>query len=217
MVHCLFERSNTFRDAFLRAGYEAKSYDIVAGADEICDILREINRYENLQYSIFNNINENDIVMAFFPCTYFSTKNSLWARGESYSQRKWNVLAIIDYAKKNNINRSKYYISLCNLVKIAFIKNFQLIVENPGHDNYLTKYFPRVYEKIDIKDRSKFGDDLKKRTQFLFFNCSPEFRLFNQNESKYNKTIEKTFVFDRSRIKSEFADFFVNTFVPRPL
>ena len=44
VVHCLFEQSGTFKNAFKKLGLEAKDYDIVfnENTDVVCDIFNEI-------------------------------------------------------------------------------------------------------------------------------------------------------------------------------
>lgn len=216
MVHCLFERSNTFRDALRRAGYNAISYDIEKEADIIVDIFREIVNWQLERSSIFDKMQENEIVFAFFPCTYFSNQSCLNSRGDSWSMKNWSVLQKTNYAIKLATKRAAYFIFLNNLIQIAYAKNLKLIVENPAHDNYLNRYLPRVYEKIAIRNRAKYGDKFEKPTMFLFFNCAPAFNLLQENNKKIEKRIDKTYGFERSRLEPEFADFFIQSFIPRP-
>ena len=216
MVHCLFERSNTFRDAFHRAGYTAISYDIEKEADIIVDIFREIENWQLERSSIFDKMKENEIVIAFFPCTYFSTQNNLNSCGVSEGMKNWNVLQKTNYAIKLAKKRVEYFTYLNILIQIAYTKNLKLIVENPAHDNYINRYLPRVYEKIEIRNRAKYGDKFKKPTMFLFFNCEPEFNLLQENDKKIEKRLYNTYGFERSRIETEFANFFIQSFIPRP-
>ena len=112
--HCLFEQSGTFKDNFLKLGFEAYDYDIenkFNKTDFIIDIFKEIELAYNGWESIFDNmIGEN--VFAFFPCTRFETQILLWFKGESYAQKKWSLKQKLDYNIKlhNELNNLYIYI-----------------------------------------------------------------------------------------------------------
>ena len=100
-VHCLFEQSGTFKNKFKEFEIQAIDYDIenqFNQTDVIIDIFNEIEVCYNGGASIFNDFNEEDIIMAFFPCTRFENQIALWFRGDSVSQKKWSLsekLAIV--------------------------------------------------------------------------------------------------------------------------
>ena len=75
MVHCFFEQSGTFKREFDKLGIHAEDYDIqneYAQTDHVMDLFTEIEKAYAGQQSIFDHIGRNDLVMAFFPCIYFS-------------------------------------------------------------------------------------------------------------------------------------------------
>lgn len=76
-AHCLFEQSGTFKNEFIKLGIHAEDYDIqneFGETDHVIDLFDEIrNGFEN-KPSIFDRIEKDDIVLAFFPCTGLKRK-----------------------------------------------------------------------------------------------------------------------------------------------
>lgn len=217
-VHCLFEQSGTFKNAFRKLGYTAYDYDIekTDNVNYCSNLLDEImNKYIGVKSEIFDNIKENDLIMAFYPCTYFSDQSMLNSRGDSYSMKEWDLEKKLCNSIQLMDSREYYYKCLCLLCIIAIKKKVKLIIENPeGKCNFLKQFFP-VKNKIVIKDRRVYGDVFKKRTQFFFINCEPEFNLINEfaiNE-KETKVIEKEHGFERSKITPAFAENFIKAFI----
>lgn len=217
-VHCLFEQSGTFKKAFKELGYNAIDYDInkTKNVDVVTNLFYQIY-LENTEdkESIFNGINQDDLVIAFFPCTYFSDQSQLLSRGDNYGQKEWSEKQKLEYSMKQMQERQGYYSNLCNLCLIAIKKGFKLIIENPyGKINFLKQYFP-IKPKVIIMNRQKMGDSYKKPTQFFFINCNPEFNLQNEYslENKVAKRIEDNKGIKRSIISSDFAKNFIKDFI----
>lgn len=217
-VHCLFEQSGTFKNAFKKLGYKAFDYDInkTVNVDFMTNLFYQIS-WENTKdkQSVFNDISKGDIVFAFFPCTYFSDQSQLLSRGDNFGQKEWSIEKKLEYSMQQMQNRQKYYTNLCSLCLIAIKKGFKLIIENPyGRVNFLKQFFP-IKPGLIIKDRRVMGDFYKKPTQFFFVNCKPEFKLhgecFSTMESK--RAIEKTYGFERSVISPAFAENFIKTYI----
>lgn len=217
-VHCLFEQSGTFKNAFKKLGYKAFDYDInkTVNVDFMTNLFCQIS-WENTKgkQSVFNDISKGDLVLAFFPCTYFSDQSQLLSRGDNFGQKEWSIEKKLEYSMQQMQNRQKYYANLCNLCLIAIKKGFKLIIENPyGRVNFLKQFFP-IKPGLIIKDRRTMGDFYKKPTQFFFVNCEPEFKLhgecFSTMESK--RTIERTHGFERSIISPAFAENFIKTYI----
>lgn len=217
-VHCLFEQSGTFKKAFKELGYNAIDYDInkTENVDVVTNLFYQIY-LENTEdkESIFNGINQDDLVIAFFPCTYFSDQSQLLSRGDNYGQKEWSEKQKLEYSMKQMQERQGYYSNLCNLCLIAIKKGFKLIIENPyGKINFLKQYFP-IKPKAIIMNRQKMGDFYKKPTQFFFINCNPEFNLQNEYslENKVAKRIEDNKGIERSIISPAFAKNFIKDFI----
>lgn len=173
-AHCMFEQSGTFKNEFIKLGIPAVDYDIqnnFGETDHVIDLFNEINKaYEN-ENSVFDSIDKDDLIIAFFPCTYFETMQMLYYTGDSKNitktgKEKFDI--IIDRIN----NREKFLILLYKLVAIAEIRNLKLIIENPATEpNYLL--FPQVfYRKPTFIDRNRMlrGDFMKKPTAYWFFN-----------------------------------------------
>ena len=217
-VHCLFEQSGTFKKAFKELGYNAIDYDInkTENVDVVTNLFIQINLASiEGEPTIFDNISQDDLVIAFFPCTYFSDQSQLLSRGDNYGQKEWSEKKKIEYSIEQMFMRNKYYLHLCNLCLIAIKKGFKLIIENPyGKINFLKQYFP-IKPKVVIMNRQKMGDFYKKPTQFFFINCNPEFNLQNEYslENKMQKRIEDNKGIERSIISPAFAKNFIKDFI----
>lgn len=217
-VHCLFEQSGTFKKAFEELGYKAIDYDInkTENVDVVVDLFEQISlSYTEMTQTIFDDIKENDLVIAFFPCTYFSDQNQLLSRGDNFGQKEWSMKKKLEYSIDNMEKRMLFYKYLCTLCLIAIKQGFRLIIENPyGKVNFLKQFFP-VKPGLVIKDRSKMGDIYKKPTQFFFINCVSEFKLYSDCfiEVDVQKTIESSHGFNRSVISAAFAKNFIKTYI----
>lgn len=218
IVHCLFEQSGTFKKAFEELGYKAIDYDInkTENVDVVIDLFEQIFLcYMEMSQTIFDDIKKTDIVIAFFPCTYFSDQNQLLSRGDNFGQKTWSMEEKLEYSIKNMENRMLFYKYLGTLCLIAIKKGFRLIIENPyGKVNFLKQFFP-IKPGLVIKDRRKIGDVYKKPTQFFFINCNPEFKLYGECSVEVDDhiSIEKSHGFNRSVISAAFAKKFIETYI----
>lgn len=74
-VHCFFEQSGTFKNEFIKLGIPAEDYDIqdnFGQTDNVVDLFENIqNAYEG-GASVFDKITNDDLIVAFFPCIYFT-------------------------------------------------------------------------------------------------------------------------------------------------
>lgn len=217
-VHCIFEQSGTFKKAFEELGYNATDYDIekTENTDVVTDLFKQIFLASQEKKSeVFDNINPDDLVLAFFPCTYFSDQSQLLSRGDSYGQKEWSTEKKLKHSIDLMNNRSKFYTYLCSLCLIAIKKGFKLVIENPyGKVNFLKHFFP-IKPEIIIYNRKKLGDGYKKPTQFFFINCKPAFNLQNEyvENKKQKQTVEDSRGINRSIISPDFAKNFIKTFI----
>lgn len=217
-VHCLFEQSGTFKKVFRELGYDAVDYDInkTENVDIAIDLFEQISMADKGQeQTIFDGIKKDDLVFAFFPCTYFSDQSQLLSRGDNFGQKKWDVEQKLKYSAENMTERANFYITLCRLCLIAIKKGFKMIIENPyGKANFLKQYFP-IKPKVVLLNRQELGDLYKKPTQFFFINCEPEFNLWNKCHKTINNKIriEDNKGFARSVISPAFAENFIKTYI----
>lgn len=73
-IHCFFEQSGTFKNEFKKLGFDAEDYDIqneFGETDNVIDLFAEIEKCYNGEASIFEKISKDDLILAFFPCTFF--------------------------------------------------------------------------------------------------------------------------------------------------
>lgn len=177
IVHCFFEQSGTFKNAFKANNIIAFDYDIKNDynqTDYIIDLFAEIEKCYNKQSSIFDSITENDLIIAFFPCIYFCECNQFVFRADSRNFRGKSKDYIFANIIERNEKRAYYYSVLIKLCSIAEMNNFRLIIENPySRNHYLYNNFPYRPAVIDY-NRNEKGDYFKKSTQYFFLNCSPE-------------------------------------------
>lgn len=176
-VHCFFEQSGTFKNEFKKLGIFAEDYDIqnnFGQTDHLIDLFSEIENAYDCKKSIFDDITNDDLIIAFFPCIYFEAMQA------NYYQMRCNNL--YNKSKKEQYEivieriskREKYYILLYKLFAICDINGFRLVLENPAtKPHYLlhsANFIP--YSFIDT-DRRRRGDYFKKPTAYWFLNCKP--------------------------------------------
>lgn len=221
---CLFEQSGTFKNEFIKLGYQAFDFDILndyGQTDRQIDLFAEINAGYVGGASLFDEITLDDLVLAFFPCTRFASKVPLMFRGEQYQQQGWNDLKKLEYSMQLHEEVHKNYILISKLAAIALKKGFKMVIENPyNHAHYLTMYWPIKPALID-KDRTENGDRFKKPTQYYFLNCCPKYNLVFESleyvkpefikyvHGENGKTRQKV----RSEIEPQYASRFIRQYL----
>ena len=227
-VFCLFEQSGTFKNAFRDLGIDSEDYDILndfGQTDHITDLFAEIDKAYEGKPSLFDEIGEMDLCLAFFPCTRFEAKVPLAFRGEQNGMQKWSDIQKLEYSMKLHEELHRLYMLICKLFVIANRGGWRMIVENPyTQPHYLTTYFPIKPALID-KDRSQNGDYYKKPTQFWFVNCEPEQNMFlDAMEEQERFTIAhaeklrkgKNRQVNRSMIHPQYARRFIRSYIYNP-
>lgn len=176
-VFCLFEQSGTFKKAFRAQGIEAEDYDILndfGETDHQIDLFAEIDKAFEGKPSLFDDVGENDLIVAFFPCTRFQSYNCANFQGKNWGMRDWNTEQKLLNSIELHNELHKLYVLICKLFLVAIRGGIRMVVENPyTQPHYLTYFFP-VEPKVIIKDRYDEGDYYSKPTQFFFMNCEPE-------------------------------------------
>ena len=178
-IHCFFEQSGTFKKEFQKLGYTAFDYDIqneFGETDYVIDLFKEIeNAYDN-KPSIFDNITSNDLIMAFFPCIYFTGAiNPVLFRLESVTYINLTLREKLDKIIQRGTDRQYFYEMITKMVGVCLLRNLRLIIENPWSSNgahYLKDNFFKNPDLID-NNRTLRGDDFVKPTGYWFFNCEP--------------------------------------------
>lgn len=191
--HCFFEQSGTFKNEFKKLGYEAYDYDILndfGETDYIIDLFQEIEEAYKNKESIFNNLSNNDTILAFYPCIRFENQIQLCFRGTMKSLKNWSNEQKLEYDLKLHKELSEMYELVTKLAIVCIRKNIPLIIENPySTTHYLVKYWAIPYTILD-KNRYDNGDYYEKPTQYWFINCEPKQNLvFEPLEYVEKKTI----------------------------
>ena len=175
-VHCFFEQSGTFKNEFIKLGIPAEDYDIrnhFGQTDHVIDLFAEIEKAYDGDASIFDNITKDDLIMAFFPCIYFSCLSQMAMTWGCVNYRKKTVREATDLILDRTKDREKFYTLAIKMLATAKERGLRLIMENPwSMQTYLKANFVIPPTLID-KDRSLRGDHFKKETAYWFINCTP--------------------------------------------
>lgn len=176
-VFCLFEQSGTFKNEFKKLGYEAYDYDILNDFGETdfqIDLFKEIEGGYNGEPSIFDNMSQDDLILAFFPCIRFENQIMLFFRGQARQQKTWTIeqKMIYDMNLLDEVNNMYKYVNYLFITCIR--KNLKLVMENPfSEEHFLRRYWCYPPAIID-RDRRDNGDYFAKPTQYWFLNCEPK-------------------------------------------
>ena len=189
----LFEQSGTFRDAFRSLGIDAECYDIAdefGKTDHVVDLFAEIDRAFDGRPSVFDAISSDDLVMAFFPCTYFETRQMVYFNITSINlarrpDDKYSVIL-------TRLRQREHHMALLyKLLAIAEKRGLKMIIENPAQKPHFllfeTNFIKPTY--IDT-DRRRRGDYFKKPTAFWFVGCEPTEGMTRQT-ANCRKTVDR--------------------------
>ena len=192
-VHCLFEQSGTFKKEFQKLGYSAYDYDIQDDCNEtdyVLDLFTEIERayadgafYSDFP-SIFDNMQKDDLIIAFFPCIMFCQAKQTYFYLTCNNYAKLTDKQKIEKVLENSVKRTAYYNLLVKLVGVCLERGLRLIIENPWTaPHFLMHNFLKPPAIID-NNRMERGDYFKKPTAYWFFNCEPAHGFSHQNDKK---------------------------------
>lgn len=175
-VHCFFEQSGTFKQEFIKLGIPAEDYDIQNHfwqTDHMDDLFKAIEDAYDGKPSLFDNITPDDLIMAFFPCIYFSCLSQMSMTWGCVNYRKKTVREATDLILERTKDREKFYTLAIKMLATAKERGLRLVMENPwSMQTYLKANFVIPPTLID-KDRSLRGDHFKKETAYWFINCTP--------------------------------------------
>lgn len=218
---CLFEQSGTFKNEFIKLGIPAEDYDIqneFGETDHVIDLYEEIRAGYDGKPSIFDDITQDDIVLAFFPCTRFDTQITMHFRGDVYQMKNYSDTQKLEYVLKLHKELSENYEVITKLTILAETRGFRMIIENPANQpHYLTSYWPIKPAFVD-SNRRENGDYQKKPTQYWFINCEPKQTLIFEplEEVEYKRTnyIQgKNRETERSMIHPQYARRFIKQYI----
>lgn len=230
--HCFFEQSGTFKNEFKKLGYEAFDYDILNDFGETdfqVDLFHEIETAFGGGKSVFDNVEKEDQILAFFPCVRFENQVMLHFRGQAYQMKDKTIEEKMEYDMGLMDELRQMYMLVNKLFLICMRRGIKLIVENPySEEHFLRRYWCLPATLID-RDRRERGDYYKKPTQYWFVNRKPSnnfiFEAMPLNglggtdtirmmtKEDWEKTGAKNKKVARSMIHSDYANRFIREFI----
>ena len=186
-VHCFFEQSGTFKNEFIKLGIPAEDYDIqnnFGQTDHVMDLFKAIEDAYDGKPSVFDAVTKDDLIIAFFPCIYFSSLSQMQMSLTEVNKRNMPIEARYEAVIERSRNRQRFLELLIMLMGTCEIRGLRLIVENPwAMQTYLKTGFIKQPSLID-NDRTKRGDYFQKPTAFWFINCEPTHGLTYQKDKE---------------------------------
>lgn len=176
-VFCFFEQSGVFKNEFIKLGIPAEDYDIqnnFGQTDHVIDLFSEIEKAYTGKQSVFGNITNDDLIIAFFPCIYFENVQMLYFSLENLNNKNKTFSEKIKDAIERLHNRTYFHELLYKLLAVVNKIKVPLVIENPYSElGYLTgiQNFPKP--KIIDKNRQMKGDYFVKPTAYWFFGFEP--------------------------------------------
>ena len=222
-VHCLFEQSGVFKNAFRQLNIPALDYDIrnEFGETDYCvDLFDQIDLEWLGVDGFFSRIKPDHLIMAFFPCIYFNEHNEMYFCGTSYNLRSLSpadkIRAIIERSDK----RQEYYKKVLQLITICEERRLKMIIENPYNAHHYWRFnFPKYPRVIDM-NRTLRGDYFKKPTQYIFVGFEPgngqslaKIRKMQYIEDCQSSPVSGMCSAERSMISPEYAHNFICDFI----
>lgn len=123
--------------------------------------------------SVFDKIGKEDLIIAFFPCIYFSCLSQM---SMTFSCTNYINMSAIEKGSviiRRSKHREEYFAQAVKMFAICLERGIPLIMENPwSQQTFLKQNFVMPPAYID-NDRSKRGDYFKKPTAYWFLNCEP--------------------------------------------
>lgn len=194
-VHCFFEQSGTFKNEFKKLGIPAFDYDIQNNFGETDyqeDLFKAIEDAYEGRPSLFDNIEggESDVILAFFPCIYFSCLSQMAMSWGCTNYRKLTYKQRNDEILKRSANREYFFGLASKMLCVAQERGLRLIMENPwSQQTYLKANFVLPPTLIDNNRRLR-GDYFTKPTAYWFINCEPTHGLSEQEDKPRVRVID---------------------------
>lgn len=194
-VHCFFEQSGTFKNEFIKLGIPAEDYDIqnnFGETDHVVDLFKAIEDAYDGKPSLFDQIQggQEDLIIAFFPCIYFSCLSQMGIYWGCTNYRKLSYKEKTDEILKRVANREHFFGLAAKMLCVAQEREIRLIMENPwSQQTYLKANFILPPTMIDNNRRLR-GDYFTKPTAYWFINCEPTYGFSEQCDKKSIRVID---------------------------
>ncbi len=204
-VHCFFEQSGTFKNEFIKLGIPAEDYDIqnnFGETDHVVDLFQAIEDAYDDKPSLFDNIGGGDLIVAFFPCIYFSALSQMAMYFGYTNYRKLSIKEKTDKILERSHNREYFFSLAVKMISICKQRDLRMIMENPwSEQTFLKANFVMPPTVVDM-DRTRRGDYYVKPTAYWFVNCENT-NGFTEQRDKDRKTILKAKMSGKAGICSE--------------
>lgn len=205
-VYCLFEQSGTFKNIFLKKGINTIDIDIdnqFNETDLIIDLFKCIDKLPN---GYLAQITKDDLIIAFFPCTWFSDYNALILNGKWKNFKNWNDFDKNRYIEKRRRSQRSAANLLIKLIRYCKFNEIPLIIENP-----YSQYIINLLGKPNIKhNRNIYGDIYKKPTVWYTYNCTINEDKMIKYNSEIKDSVENKRGIERSLIYPIYAENLIN-------
>ena len=201
-------------------GYKAYDYDILddyGQTDFQVDLFSEIEKSYNGENSIFDDISQDDLIMAFFPCVRFEDQIMVHMRCQCNTQKDWSLIDKLEYSMKLQSELEKMYMLISKLVIVCVKNEFKIVIENPYSVQHYLKQYWCIQPSIIDKDRTQNGDWMKKPTQYYFIGFKPKnnlvFKPIDYVERQVFKKIVNSKEVKRKERRSEIHPQYANRFI----
>lgn len=160
------------------------------------------------------------MIIAFFPCIYFSSLSQMEMSLTSVNVRKKPMPERYAFVLDRSRKRQAFLELLIKLMGVCEIRGYRLIVENPwAMQTYLKNGFIKPPALVD-NNRMLRGDYFMKPTAYWFVNCEPTHGMTIQKDKMNvrildSKGSKKAGVCseERSMISPDYARNFICDFV----
>ena len=178
------------------------------------DLFAEIENAYNDKPSIFDNMTQDDLIMAFFPCTRFEAQILLSFWGQQNQDKEMSDIEKLKRCLRLHDELHQNYELITKLAIVVLEKGLRMVFENPaGEQHYLTRYWC-IKPKLIDKDRRQNGDAFKKPTQYWFFGFEPKQNLvFEALDYVEPKTWSGLSARERSEIHPQYANRFIRQYL----
>jgi hypothetical protein len=186
-VHCFFEQSGTFKNEFIKLGIPAEDYDIqnnFGETDHVVDLFKAIEDAYDGKPSLFDQVGGQDLIVAFFPCIYFSCLSQMSIAWGCTNYRKLSIKEATERILERVKNREYFFGLAVKMLTVAKERGLRLVMENPwSQQTYLKANFILPPTMIDNNRRLR-GDYFTKPTAYWFINCEPTYGFSEQCDKK---------------------------------
>jgi hypothetical protein len=192
-VHCFFEQSGTFKNEFIKLGIPAEDYDIqnnFGETDHVVDLFKAIEDAYDGKPSLFDQVGGEDLIVAFFPCIYFSCLSQMSMYWGCTNYKKLSYKERTDEILKRSANREFFFGLASKMLCVAQESGLRLIMENPwSQQTYLKSNFILPPTMVDNNRRLR-GDYFTKPTAYWFINSEPTHGFSEQQDKPRVRVID---------------------------